>query len=221
MDRNSCDAPSLRESPVTAPDAASVVVAPAACYTVRNGWAWAHIFVRHGMGTNLDGSPRGWVHLSVISDYGSFGYCWTHIGACPWREFLTGLDLHYAMNKMLGPRFKVPLSGIEAEEKARSLVIDGRRNGISKSDARELWDGIPAGDDFPEAGEFCRAWDSQSSGAFYRHELWDCEWQKVNPQATGFWSDVWPVFRSQLEAETASDSRKDGASPPPSTRGKP
>lgn len=172
---------------------ASVTLRDAACYTVRNGWAWAHLFVRAGQ-TGQGDEVSGWVHLSVISDYGSFGFCWSHIGAGPWQQFLAGLDKHYAMNKMLGDRYRVPLSGVEAEERARERVIDLRRNGGSREDARQLWEAIPDGADSGDAREFCRRWDCDSGGAFYRHELWDARWDKVNPQADGFWSDIWPLF---------------------------
>lgn len=82
----------------------SVCVETADCFRVRNGSAWAEIFVRHGIGTMDDGkTPRRWVHLSVLSDFGDFGYCWSHIGG-DWVSFLSGLEFDYAMGKLFGSR---------------------------------------------------------------------------------------------------------------------
>jgi hypothetical protein len=174
----------------------SATVHPADCYTIRNGWAWAHLFVRHGI--SQEERPRHWVNVACISDYGSFGYCWTHIGE-DWRAFLCGLDMHYAMQKFMGERFRVPLTGDEAQAKARGLVIDGRRRqGWSKAVARELWEAALRAEPYDGCAAFLRDWDSESAGLFYSHELWDGRWDKVNPQAEGFWSEVWPHFTQAL-----------------------
>ena len=186
------------------PAAPSVQAQAATCYTVRNDWAWAHIFVRHGTGVQTDGSPRGWVHVSVISDFGSFGYCWTHIGPDRWREFLAGLDLHYAMQKMLGERFRVPLAIHEAEAKGRQMILQYRReDSLDAEDARKLWDGLDAADRDGGLDGFLRDWDRQSDGRWYAHDWWDASWDKVNPQAEGFWREIWPHFIAGIQSEAA------------------
>ncbi len=162
------------------------------CFTVRNGFAWAHIFVRHGMGETGKGDPRGWVHVSVLSDYGSFGYCWSQIGSEPWWEFLADLDFEYAMRKMLGQHFEVPLDIDACREKAKRFVIERRRErSMSREDARELWNAMWWCDD---ALTFLADLDRQSGGAMYRHEMWDMRWTEPSPQARGFWEEIWPHF---------------------------
>lgn len=186
--------------------APSVTEHPATCYTVRNGWAWAYIFVRHGVGELQDGSPRGWVNVAVISDYGSFGYCWSHIGSEPWQDFLADLDLHYAMNKMLGERFRVPLTIDEAEAKGRETILQYRREGsLDATDARKLWDGLTDANRDGSLDSFLRSWDDCSGGRWYAHDWWDHRWDKVNPQAEGFWQEVWPHFVAAIKpAEPAA-----------------
>ncbi|PZQ59254.1 MAG: hypothetical protein DI570_16470 [Phenylobacterium zucineum] len=178
----------------------SVTEHPATCYTVRNGWAWAHIFVRHGTskGELSTGGDRHWVHVSVLSDFGEFGYCWSHIGE-DWRKFLANLDLHYAMNKMLGPRFRVPLGIEEADAKGRQLILQGRReNNLTTEDARKLWDGLKEAETDEGLDHFLRDWDRGSGGLWYAQQWWDYRWDKVNPQAEGFWEKVWPHFVAHL-----------------------
>lgn len=182
----------------------TVTATPAVCYTVRNDWAWAHIFIRSGMGQTGNGDPRGWVDVSVISDFGSFGYCWSHIGNRPWQEFLAEVDFHYAMQKMMGPRFTEHMSMDECAEKARRTVLQLRReDSLTKTDARELWDAIPDIDTEYPPQAFLSEWDRASSGAMYRNELWDMVWLKEAPQAVGFWAEIWPHFVASIQADRA------------------
>lgn len=188
----------------------SVKTSPAECFTVRNGWAWAHIFIRHGVGRQHDGSPRYWVHVSVISDYGSFGYCWSHIGE-EWHAFIRDLDLHYAMNKMMGERFRVPLTVDEAEAYGRATILQYRReDSLSRKDARLLWDGLSDAERDEGLTAFLRSWDDHSDGRWYAHDWWDHRWDKVNPQAEGFWREVWPHFIAALPEGVATTPTADG-----------
>lgn len=178
----------------------SVTVAPATCYTVRNGWAWAHLFVRHGVRQETDGRATSWAHVSVVSDYGSFGFCWTHMGPRTWHEFLAGLSFGYAMQKFMGAGFRVPMPPHDAANKARRLVLEARRNGISAEAARTLFDAVEAAETADdEDGSFLRAWDRHSGGAMYRHELYDADWTQPSPQAIGFWAEIWPHFIAAIQ----------------------
>lgn len=181
---------------------ATVSTSPATCYTVRNGWAWAHIFVQHGMAQEERG-PRYWVHVSILSDYGDFGYCWSHIGE-RWQAFLAGISFDYAMQKMMGPRFSEHLSLDDCKAKARELVLDRRRNdGLTKTEARELWDAVDDTDENYPVEAFLCEWDRASSGAMYRNDLWDGNWKQPAPAAVGFWSEIWPHFTAAITAESA------------------
>jgi hypothetical protein len=180
---------------------AAVSVSPAECYTIRNNFAWAHLFVRHGTRAEDDGRACTWANVAVVSDYGSFGFCWTHIGSRPWQQFLAGLNFDYAMQKMMGARFRVPLSGEEARDKARAVVLDLRRTRqLSDDEARDLWNAIEDCQEAANGHEFLRDWDDASAGMVYRHELWDGLWDKVNPEAEGFWAKLWPHFIAAISA---------------------
>lgn len=205
QDHNSLP-PTRREGEVPSEAKATVRLHEATCYEVRDGWAWAHIFVRNG--TSGD---RHWVHLSAICDYGSLGYCWTHIGE-DWRSFLRGLDKHYAGQKLWGERFRVPLDGREAQAKALALILDGRRKqGWEKADARTLYDAAKEAEPDEGCQAFFRDWDGLSGGLFYRMELWDARWDKINPQAEGFWADIWPHFIAALAEDTSPSTSVGGS----------
>lgn len=161
------------------------------CYTVRNGFAWAYISVRSGVGQTGTGDPRGWVNVAALSDYGTFGYCWSHIGSEPWWKFLADLDFEYAMRKMLGARYDAPLDLEAACDKVKAMVLEHRREGSwSREDARALWDALP----YCNETTFLADLDHHSDGAMSRHELWYCRWTQPSPQARGFWDDIWPHF---------------------------
>jgi hypothetical protein len=184
----------------------TVNTSPATRYTVRNGWAWAYLYVDHGVVTDdkLTSGERRWVNVSVISDYGSFGFCWSHIGG-DWRDFLASLDFDYAMKKMMGLRLWTPLDVSEAADKARGLVVERRRHdGLTRADARQLFDAIESarGDAF-NCQHFLAQWDSESNCLMSRHDLYDDKWEKYDPQAEGFWSEIWPHFTAAIIAERA------------------
>lgn len=176
----------------------------ATCYRVINGFSWAEIYLRQGHEPATDQrTARYWVHMSVVSDYGNFGYCWSHIGA-NWREFLARLDFHYAMNKFMGPHFEEPMAFDDAVKQARALIADRRKQGaMSKEDARDLYDGLRTLDPDHPREAFLQQWDQASGGAMYRHEFWDNRWKSISPQAKAFWADIWPAFIAQLDAERA------------------
>lgn len=192
--------PGPSDAPVLAPKSAIGKAEPrverdgAACYLVNNNWAWAHIFIRDGQAGYGD-SLRHWVEVSVVSDFGEFGRHWSHIG-CDWREFLSGLSFDYAMGKMLGSRFRTPLSVADAADKARREVLDLRRQGgLSRPAARDLWNAIGDAEGTDgNARDFLREWDHFSSGAMYANQLYDARWDEPSAEARGFWEEIWPHF---------------------------
>jgi len=192
---------------VADPNPPSVSRLPATCYTVRNGWAWAHIFVRCGEEKPKDAeASRHWAYVSIISDFGEFGHCWTHMGE-DWRSFMPGLDMDYAMKKFLGQRFRVPLSIDEAEKQGRKAILQYRREGnLDAGDARTLWDSLSAADRNGSLDSFLRSWDDHSYGRWYALDWWDHRWDKVNPQAEAFWREIWPHFTAAIKQadQTAS-----------------
>lgn len=174
----------------------------AACYLIRNGLPWAEIYVRHGMGKTGAGDPRGWVNVSVISDFGSFGYCWSHIGATPWHEFLATLDFDYAMNKFLSGKHRVSVDGHEAQRRAHAHVLRLRRERtLSKDQASALYHGATTADPDQGLSVFLSDWGRESGEPFHRFEMWSYDWKMESPAARGFWSDIWPLFVAEITAE--------------------
>ncbi len=171
------------------------------CRTIRNGFYWAHIFVQEGCGKLNDGSPRHWANVAILSDFGTFGYCWTHMGE-PWPEFCRDLDFHYAMGKLAGRHFYEPLDIDECRIKTREIVLERRRTDcMTKEDARALWDALL---DCCEASTFLADLDRLSDGAMYREELWDARWEQPSASARGFWSEIWPHYLAAIATEAGT-----------------
>jgi hypothetical protein len=174
---------------------ASIPNAALECRTIRNGFYWAHIFVQSGVVTMNNGSPRHWANVAILSDFGTFGYCWTHMGK-PWPEFCRDLNFDYAMGKLAGRNFYQPLDLDQCVEKTKSIILDRRRHDcMAKEDARALWDALP----YCDSGHtFLADLDRYSDGAMYREELWDCRWEHPSAAVRGFWNEIWPHYLAAL-----------------------
>jgi hypothetical protein len=178
-------------------------------FVVHHGWAWAHIFVSHGVRHRepmayewhtQEDLEITWVSVSANSDYGCYGFVWSHCGhQVAWSDFLARIGFDYAMNKMAGDRFRTWKRGADLANQAKRLVLDVRRqNGCTKDEARELWDDIPDPDHYPGPA-FYTEWERSNSDV-YRFEFYESDWEEVNPQVQGFWDKCWIPFVDQLSS---------------------
>lgn len=151
--------------------------------------AWARIWI------TTDGC------ISIISDYGDFGY-WFGSPGCEFRRFLTGCGDSYLMNKFSGGKEEFDRDA--TERAARDLVLENRRDRtLTKEGAREEWQQVCDVD-----------WDDEYSRArwyFEETKLVDYGASDVLHYRTPmhvqmFVKELWPLFIEQLKAELAAES---------------
>lgn len=182
---------------------------PVTAFDVRNGWEWGTILIRPLLG-------RAGAEVLCNSSFGVYGYCWTHMGE-DWRSFLADLEFDYAMGKMLGDRFYVPLEKHEFIAKMREVLDDREAQYLESwgevipvhlvTDTEacrealkfidEHHDGCPPDRLF---GEF----DELAGGIPYRLELYDYKLTKPCPQARAFWDKIWTPFAERLAADNVA-----------------
>lgn len=158
--------------------------------------------------------PRGGA-VSIQSDYGTYAYTWTATGDGPFLEFLCRLDFDYFMTKACGD-YHV----FDYEKTVRNLkrrIIEQRRTGamhdMSKDDARGLWDILEASEHTSNADYFV--------SELLRHDVM-CEWfdgdycdialYSPNPQAVGFWNEIWPHLVAAWREELGKPAGDNAAS---------
>jgi hypothetical protein len=155
---------------------------------VEKGHEWARIWI-----TN-DGC------ISIISDYGNFGY-WFGSPGCEFRKFLTRCGDDYIQNKLsMGEE---QLDQQATERAAKRLVLTNRRDkSLSREQARDEWDAVCAVE-----------WDSEYSRCkwyFEETKLVDygaCEvlQYRTPMRVQMFVKLLWPLFVAALKAELAAE----------------
>lgn len=166
------------------------------CYRVINVYECGSFFVAHG-----DETDNQWVKVSIISDYGNFGYYWSHTGS-PWDKFLANISFDYAMNKFMGKDLYRPLSITDSCDKLKQIIIDARRNQgeLTKQQARDMWYHTDPYD-YECSPEHFRYALSHNCEQICDLNLPDSVFNEVNPQAKGFWEKLWPEFIKAVETE--------------------
>ena len=137
--------------------------------------------------------------LSILSDFGEFGYWWTHPG-CKFREFLTKCDDDYLLRKFAQGEREIDC--VATRKAVQELIIGYRRDGIiDRSTARTEYDRAEAVDwanvlelnDWLNETELPDSWESIHSESLIRHDF---------PGALrGFMRQLWPLFVQQLKEE--------------------
>lgn len=183
----------------------------ATIFEIRNHWEWGTIVVR---------PYRGMAGAEVLcnSSFGCYAYGWSHMG-CDWRSFLADLAFDYAMGKMAGQRFRVPLESEEFVSLMRAEL--DQLEAAYKADWGEVPEAKAADiltcrealgdswllDDYPREAYF-KAFDEAAMGRPYLLELYDCRLDKPCPQARGFWDKIWTPFMNRLHAENVALERR-------------
>lgn len=151
-------------------------------FIIRKDGEWAFIYVDEDTGV-----------FSCYSSFGTYAYCWTHIGERTLKEFLTNLDFGYFMGKTRKEylRFdpEATVRGIKdyiiEQRQGGSLTRDEARS--AWSDAEDLWHG--------NAAEFFN--DLCSSNALmdlYGGDYCDIARERPDSDSRGFWKIIWPEF---------------------------
>jgi hypothetical protein len=154
-------------------------------FIIRAHHEWAFVYIDETTGV-----------FACYSSFGSYNYCWTHIGTRTLKEFLLDLDFDYFMGKTRGLAYKqfsadATLTGI------KEYIIEGRRDGwISKEVARTAWEeavDLQSSHDF--FGEFCA---SKVLMGIYGGDYCGVAREALTGNAKGFWEKIWPALLIQL-----------------------
>lgn len=153
--------------------------------------------------------PRGGA-ISIQSDYGTYAYTWTAIGDGQFIKFLCLLDFDYFMKKTCGDYYVFDhdksMDGIKRQ------IIERRRDKLfhemTKEQAREAWDDLEryganatnSGDMFVSDILSSRALADFFDGGDYYTNIAS---YKPNPQAVGFWNEIWPHLVAAWQVEMA------------------
>lgn len=168
-------------------------------FTVRDGWEWGSVFVRP-----LNEGAEVVIH----STFGTYGYVWGAMG-CGWREFLPSLSREYAMRKLAGKNYDVPLDREEFITAMRDALDDDERDivacwGLLDPDqerrfatCREALDEEWGWEDVPLEALFWH-FNNEAGGVPYAMELYEVRMTKINPQVVGFWDTIFVPFCDHL-----------------------
>jgi hypothetical protein len=150
----------------------------------------------------------------IHSSFGSWGQHWNACGA-PFKEFLHELDFEYLFGKLMGSEFKV-FDGAGSFREILGRVASHRREGyLDKAQARELWTALQdareeaesSSDQFVESMEYIAA-QVRGRSAKLMQESWEYIATQPDPQAQGFWRELWPTFKEALAQELHQESSK-------------
>lgn len=171
------------------------------CYIVRNSGEWARIFLIGGQREMHDGSGNHWWGtITVNSSFGSWGHTFSSMDR-PLEEFLSSLDMHYLMGKFMGGALRGFDQEATSKELRRKVCRWRRRQLESPPHLRELYDEIVEldGDIHSDSNTYFTVLRERAGTLFYKRELWESERTSVNPQAEGFWKEIWPSFIEHLK----------------------
>lgn len=136
----------------------------------------------------------------IISDYGSWAYCWIHIGERTLEEFLAQLDLDYMGHKMLGVHSEV-IDEDSTQKAIKQTIFELRRTGsYSRDEARaeygflqELIDGYV---DF-------NGWAANTA----IDDCYELQQRCIAPCWANFWQYLWkPLIRPALLSDAVEAS---------------
>ena len=117
----------------------------------------------------------------LVTAWGSWSYCWTHIGEKTLQKFLGGLDIGYAGGKFLGSSLyeHSPESTLQAIRE--TILRDRREGGLTKAEAAEEWEHAER----LEQGHYMdfREWCENSS--------MDCAYEFSRKEMVGTWESFW------------------------------
>lgn len=137
--------------------------------------------------------------FSAYTSFGTYAYCWSHIGNATLKEFLRGLDCDYFMKKARGQGymrfdFDATIEGMKA------FVADQRRQGsLTMDEARDAWSDIEAIENRQSVELFVDdVYSSKPICEAYGHDFDGVCCDRLDPQCKGFWEIIWPEFLKQI-----------------------
>jgi hypothetical protein len=162
---------------------------------VRNHHESGSFYLREGVEGEGD-RKQYWCELTCNTSFGTVGHYWSSMGS-PAARFLSKLNRGYLIGKLWASEASV-FCGDTAVAEAKAALLRERRDGdLSKEDAREAFDVF-----WSVSTEF--EWHQMVLNCEWLHRhLMDCGGpfgSITNPQALGFWEELWPAFITELTA---------------------
>lgn len=185
-------------------------------FSVRNGYAWANVYVRTIPLPERSNMKNRSIEMLVNSDHGVYGHFWSHPGEGDWREFIAGLDMHYAMLKLVGNKKRfyrdpthdefVAAMRKHIDETTAQYAADGMEmSDGKKASFRDVLDALAFLDpDCPADARFY-VLDQDSRGAASRHEMYEFIPQIVDEEVRNFWDRLFAPFQQHLRDEIATE----------------
>jgi hypothetical protein len=176
-------------------------------YAIRNGHEWATICVREFTSRvpTGDREPYFGGEILINSSFGSWANTWNACG-CRFKEFLTDIEFDYTFRKFMGNKLWI-FDGEGTVKGLKERVIEDRKIGeLQKDHARSIWDAIEERQSDLEhsADSFVNAMWAIGDDLHMRRwfsEPWEMTRDRYDPQAQGFWRDIWPTFKAELQRE--------------------
>lgn len=182
--------------------------APLERYRILDKNEFAEIFVEAGRNETASGQDNGWVTVTIRSSFGSWGHHWSAIGDRDWREFLSGMDIDYAMGKFMGQSLMVEDLAGTIKNLHEHIAELREFSGISAEEEKRLREDYTE-DEFDTVDELFSAFSSE--GGTISDGYWELGATKRNPTADAFWERLWIPFCTYLTEEM--ELQRDGPDP--------
>lgn len=138
--------------------------------------------------------------VSIMSDWGNWGYWWTHPG-CELRQFLCRIDDSYLLGKLcMGQREYI--NEVATERSIKEHILYLRRNGsLDREQARDEWDLVRRIDFSSEVGahEWYLESEIEDTSELLRYEK--------SPSCQAFIKQCWWLFRAELRRDIGAPLR--------------
>lgn len=175
-------------------------------YRVLNNGEWATIALNTWSTPRLQGHGVFYGgEILVHSSFGNFSYTWS-ASAIPVKQMLCTIAMDNFMQKCMGTDYR-QYDGPATVRKVKEAIVVLRRKGeYSAETANEVWVDFECVADQAagsETGFYLAVEDLCNSDT----RLGDAEQYvctQPNPQAVGFWQDLWPHFVAALQQELAT-----------------
>ena len=165
---------------------------------VKNEQAREHgtFFVVEGCEQRGDGDTRYWCQLTCNTAFGVVGTFFGSMGA-PAATFLKRCNKDYILGRLWGLETEVYDSAVAERELRLSVLKERKQHELTHDEARDLMDAIDSADLDTEHGFQALVYGNRH---FYQSfsEGGGSDYKVPNPQAEGFWEDLWPGFLAEL-----------------------
>ncbi|MBB3806371.1 hypothetical protein FHR51_002523 [Xanthomonas arboricola] len=171
----------------------------ATCFSIAANGEHGRFYLTEGSEPDGRGGTRHWCVLACHTTFGTVGHTWTSMGG-PAAWFLAKIGRDYAINKLWCQHSQIFCGDKAVTDIRRQILDDRRQRELSHDDARERYDAFVDGID-----------NESQLGMLVEREAWlydmlvhggGSQVGKVdNPQAIGFWKQLWPAFIAELTAE--------------------